>query len=807
MPVDIALLVRKGGSAEKLKAKFTSRWTKEGKGKDLIEMTSTRIDDGINQNFKDAKLLWAIDRAYDVPQRQITRTIVEGLVSRKASTAQVQSAMDEFNLNNMVTQARDVNGVPQVGPDSKPVMALNVPLFTNIFVPIVMAYVKAREARLTNERNLDPLYPYNPIRTTMKEKLKCELITHRVNRQAAQMGYRADEQQSIHQMLLYGECLNFPMEEWYAETQLFGDSDTKRIVKEGIRYEIPHPARTFKDLAHRVSTFNSDTGCQWAGHWSIKRFGEFMGTKGFWNTEAIAKQFGQFKSIGNPTYKLYEELFPCRHIFPGNTSSGSGAGDKDRLDRAADQYYTTNDRDKAVTMATIFQKIIPSEWDLYDYDYPVWHRMVFAGQESVVYCSPVGYSPILAYLYDHDANRAFNTSLGLELIPWQDHVGNYLTQHLLTVKKNLMRAVFWDPGALKQEDVDQIANMGDKLYTETKFIPMSKREIGFQQLVKSDAFSPVNFPQGNSVETATSISLLLNVMERVIGFSAQETGSAASHEQSAAESHIIADSTSNRLQFTGIGVDAGRYARKGQLYEAGLNYWSDEIFGEVANLDETKEAALTEMGFKIEEKGESHAGVRGSKAKLSIDGFVSASDVPAWIADPKIAATIIQTYMAMFSSPEVVQAIGVEQLVETFNNIAYYAGVPKDVRLKVVAKSPAQQAAQAQEQLKQMQQMMVQVAQEVVGQEMEKLGETLKSKVIDPMEQGQQQLGQEVQKLEEQAQQGQQFQQQVGEAIKVLGTQLKSGEERDAAQDAAIEKIIGVFHMAEQATAEQAPQA
>ena len=82
--VDLELLKKRGATPEKLKAKFTAEVPSE-KIKALIDLNSSRIDEGIRRNLDDARLWYAIDQAYDVSQRQITYTLVEGLLSSGVS--------------------------------------------------------------------------------------------------------------------------------------------------------------------------------------------------------------------------------------------------------------------------------------------------------------------------------------------------------------------------------------------------------------------------------------------------------------------------------------------------------------------------------------------------------------------------------------------------------------------------------------------------------------------------------------------------------------------------------------------------
>lgn len=807
MPVDIDLIRRRGGTAEKLKPKFLRENIKSGsKVSELINSCSSYINEGIQGNLRDARLLWAIDEALDVSKRQITPTLVRGLISAERSSEGVLSAVKEWRLDSMVAPLV-VNGVNQCDSSGSPVMALDMPTFTNIFVPVVLAYTNRMWAKLCTERDLNPLYKYDPIIQTLKNKIKCNLVTDRIQKLVTDMGVKDVERQSILQTLQYSISLSFPMEDWYSEEQMFGEGvGKKKVIREGIRYVLPHARRMFFDMTHRVSTFNSDSGCEWAGYWDIIRYRELTNKAAYWNTDSVDATYGAHGWIGSSAWRLYHELFPCRMKFPDCSSSGRQSAD-DRITRAIDRetYYGNNFKDNAVVVVPFFRKIIPSEWDLYDYDYPVWHRFLFAAEDTVLTVEPLAYAPVVASLYDYDENRAFNTSLSLKLLPWQDHLWNYLTQYLLSVKQNLTKAVFWNADLLKQGDVDRLKNLGEKLFRDLQFIPFSKREYSWQQQTERDAFYPVNFPLQNTQEIGSAINLMISIMERLLGFSAQDMGSSASHEQSAAEVKVIATSQSSALQFTGSFIDSARSARKQQLYDAMMAYSDDEIFAGVAEMNDVTKKALEDMGFKIEdsEDGDTHVGVRGSKKALILNGFASDRDGADRVIDSKIAAVMVQTFQIMFANEMIVQAVGVKQLIEMFNEIFYYAGAPRDFRLKYKEQEvdPSKQAEDQQSQLQALQKMMVETAQAVVGKEMSAMGKAVKDEVVAPLQQGQQALAESQKSMQQGVAQGlqqlgqaivplKQGQEQLGQAIVELVKRQQMSDQKDGVQDNVLAGII-----------------
>lgn len=760
--VDLELLKKRGATPEKLKAKFTAE-VLDDKIKQLIDLNAQRIDQGIQRNLNDARIWYAIDQSFDASQRQISYTLVEGLLSKGMSGDEVLEAMKSWGitsrLTNMLVPQCDKSGNAVCDKNGKRLMKLDLPTFFHIFIPLVQAYVKMRWAKLFNDRDIYPLYKYEPISMTMQNRLRCEIITSRIQRMVQDMGYRDDERQSILQMLKYGVCMNFPAEDFYRETQTFLEEgkEKKRTVKEGVRFEIPHPSRMFYDLNHRLSTANTDTGIEYAGFWNVMRYREVKENKAFWNTENVQFRYGSWVES---KYNFYREMNPCMLKFPQVQMFGPGTGDLERTKEAF--RYTQHHLDEGVVVVSFYQKLIPSEWNLFDYDEPVWMRFVHTGSHTVSHCTPVAYNPLVAYMYDADLGTARPSSLALELLPFQDHLSNLLTQYLLTVKQNLERIVFWNADVVDQKYVDIINNLGEKKYRGTTFIPYSKKELSWQQQSEKDAFTPVNLPKGSSAEISSAINQLLGMMERVLGYSAQEVGVPATHEQTAQEVEIISANTSNRLQMTGSFIDSAMKARKKLLYEAMMSYSDDEVFAEVAELDNDKKSALEKLGFKIEdpESRGAKAGIRGDKKALRVDGFSSDRDGADRIVDTKLAATMIQTFQSIFSNPVLAQAAGLPQLIDLFNQILVYSGAPKDFRLRVQPEpqqpSPGEAQKQQADQLQAVQQQLAQMASQIVDGKLTELAQGLRQNLVEPMQAQAQQTAQALQQLAgEQSQQGQ----------------------------------------------------
>ncbi len=731
MPTPVQL-DKAGITPEKLKALFTAE-SPSKKIKDLIAQISSRTKDGVTRCMREARLWWAIDRAYDVPFRQTAATLVEGLLAKDIQGKDVEKIAKDWGLTHLLVPVTDSKGGVCCIPGTRdPLMKLNLPTFTQIFIPLVQAYSKIRWAKLFSDIDQSPLYKYEPLKLTSKNRLKCEIITDRVETMNTQMGYRMAERDSIFQMLQYGICLNFPMERWYTEEQL-GSDDEPKIVKEGIRWAIPHPSKMFFDMAHRTSTLNTDTGCEYAGYWDIVRWRDVRLNKSYWNTDKVSYGPSDWiQSYWNP----YNTLYPCQMSFPSVTTPGSG--DLDRQKQMG--LYTEAEDDKATVIVPYFTKLVPKDWGLGDYEYPVWFRFVMGHTDTVIFAEPLCYRPSTYYGYDADTNRELNAGLGLELLPWQDMLGNYLSQLLISIKKNLASVTFYNKEIISEDDVRLINAPGEQVYRGLLFIGKSKRELGWQQNTTEDAFHNVQFPKANIQEITTGITTMLGMMERMLGFSAQEVGQPAAHEQSATEITTIHGNSTVRLDHTRAFVEDGMNARKRSLYDGMMAYSDDEIFAQIGELNDQSRAQLKSLGFEVEEEadpGRSKAGVRGSTKSLDIDGFAANREGSQRINNVQIAAAMIKMFETILAQPLLVQAMGLPQIADMLNLVFTYAGMPREYKISVKdvpAEDPKAQEEQKNQLLQQLEAISQKVATEVVTASMSQLTDVLKTKVLAPIQ-------------------------------------------------------------------------
>lgn len=355
-----------------------------------------------------------------------------------------------------------------------------------------------------------------------------------------------------------------------------------------------------------------------------------------------------------------------------------------------------------------------------------------------------------------------------DLVPFQDSIGNLLTQYLMSVRRNLMNIIYYNKDSVSKEVIDHLMGQASGLWVGPNLVPVSFKNAQLDSTTSqiSDQFKAVTFPMSDTVAVVGAINTMLGIIERVIGFTAQEVGTTGSHVQSAQEIKVVTDFANNRIALTDSFFDQSIGAQKVQIYEAVMNYGDDLIFGEVADLSDTDKAILDEMGVAIEEGEGRKTGVMADKTSLSLNSFSSDREGSRRTDDSQIATALMQFAQTVFSVPQIAEAVGVDGIVEVFNSVAQFSGLGPEAKLKLpnakklipaAAAAAAQGGAPGQEQgvpqlppgagpegmppgapgqqapADPVSQIMQQV-QEMVNAQMQEVGNGIRTEVVEPMQ-------------------------------------------------------------------------
>jgi hypothetical protein len=665
----------------------------------LVDLITNRLKDGYNRNLADHRVFAAIDLAYEAPFNQTTATMIQYFLRRgmPQNGDELEKELEKFGLKQddlFLSVQRLVDG-----KDTN-VLIPNPPVFFNFLLPLVLSVCTQRTATFFNERNTSPLLPFNPLIKTAQNRVVCEVVTNLIQTIAGWYNYQSYLDQSIKQMVKYGVALAFPEEEWDCEYQLQEGDDgkeEKQVVKEGIRYLFPHPSRMFYDLYHPLPTLNSDTGIEFAAHWQIVPYSEILDNRMYWNRECISYGTNWFDNPLAGNY--FQEFYPCKLKFPSFDS-----GPLKREDKAA--FYSSSDRDKAVFQTQFYMKLVPKDFGLgrYEqkgegkkakkklvdtYDYPVWHRFVVAGDGTIIWAEPCAYVPNWFMGYNYDAQSGRQVSLGLETIPWQDHTGNIMTQMKLTCQQNLDNVTWYDTNMVNKTDVENLANLGERRYKSRNFLPFDSLKMSRSGgMDVSKAFITSELQYRSIQDLVTMMGQTLDIMDRVLGFTAQDGGATAKHYQSAEEIKETAGSSDARANYTGASIDNGIDAWKIQIYTAAMAYMDVEFESQVSSDIPDVEKILADLGFTIIGRTKDKILISGQKSKLKLEGFmkIGGGDEPE--PDNQTAQVMFQTIGIISSHPEFFQAIGVKKVISLLEQAAKIAGADKDFKLPVENQPP-----------------------------------------------------------------------------------------------------------------------
>lgn len=747
--VSLKVLAKHGITDESLKAKFCAipyPFTSEiaGPASDAITRLAyrvrTRIQDGTLNNFRTFKIFYAIDQAWDTPFKQVSPTLMQSISNKLEELKNDEGALSaaaQWGYTHLLQDEIDEKTGKATGRKK-----LSIPTFFNVFIPLVRAYVLIRAAKLTGDRNLVPYFKFEPLHSTAINRARCEIITDRIEAMSTQLGYPDVGRQAILRMLLYGTQLMFLQEEWWKEEQerLTGkknedgeDETDTFIVKEGLRYHLPHPSRTYWDQAHNLSTLNTDTGIEFCGYWRVRRFRDVRLNMHLWNTDRIA--FNSVDLRKDQAVFFNTVYSACTLQFPQACSKWA---DLDRENNMLNRFYTSDFDDSAVVLTEHFEKLNPKRDGLGDYDYPVWFRFVTGGDGTILYAHPLPATPAIYLGYDPDEARYLNSSLALEVLPFQDQVSNLLTQALLSVKQNLANLTFVDSDILDESAIKQLENTGEGWFRKLNFFRFSGRKTRAAQQDVRYAFGSVRFPQLDVPALFNAINAVLGILERALVMSAQEIAGQATHEQSKQEILGVQNSSSTRLGYTAQMVDRAWDGWKHQLYAYLMAFGHEQIYANLSQDPAYTPELLSMLGFTMEHEASTHGDkhlVKGNISALQLEYFSSTRDGNQRTNDTAVATAMLQMLTTALQNPMIAQTIGPEQSIMLVNEVLEQMGLPKDFKLRPMPPSvpPEQQqqmmAQQFQELSKQVQQFVKQNQQQLmkeVGAELKPLSDGVK---------------------------------------------------------------------------------
>lgn len=645
----------------------------------------SRVEAGRQYNLTNYRTYQALDLVWSAPFRSVSPTLLIDTLKRMENkpTAEIESALKGLGL--------DATGMFVDGVDPKtntPTKILNLPVFLSVTIPLVSAYLMIRLAKIYNDRNLRPFHKMESLINSAMDRARCEVLTSRIQTWVDQYGVQNIFKQAVFNMLLYGQQMQFALEEWHYEQQLKFASDEdvlrekdktelpevdqtggtgnesestgesgekepkvekpdaltkvwngkkplkvgdlmKQTVREGLRYYHPHPTRCYWDAAHPQWSLNTGTGCEFAGYWRVLRWKEIRDNPDFYNTDRVSWGVTPWWTNNvhffNSVYNIAVMDWPVNPGFP--------EGCTDTKDResflASNAFYNESHGEQAVVVTEHRERIVPKDEGLGDYPYPVWARFVVAGDGTIVYAAPCCYEPVTVYRDNGDDRKIQDTSLGLKLIPFQDQVSNLISQYIYAAKQNLTNVTFVDKESVGPGFIDKIKNLGEFMLRGMNFFEFDSKKLRTMGLANSPAkaMESHRFPALDTNSIMQAMRACIDLAERVLQFSSQEVAQAATHEQTKAEMDLIRDSTTNILRFTGDPVDQALAAQARQFYEALMAYGDDDFYAVIPYNEKLGQKELKELGITYvtdPAKGDKKVMVRAKRSALLMWSFAHA---------------------------------------------------------------------------------------------------------------------------------------------------------------------------------------
>lgn len=678
----------------------------------------TRVDEGVMRSLKNYHFFAAADLAWD------------SSVITKATIPLLMYAQGKLNIERAATAIEGVKGADKcIRKDVKgKAIGIDLPKFLECNVNLIRSFVTRRLSAQANIfGNLYPFYKYESRTTGLVGKCRADVLSQRVDVMADQFDHRHHDVQCMRDGFLYAHCVDFQRAAWEVEKQWVkkdvddgmenteppaDNSDLEsEIVKEGIAFVNPHPSRVYWDNAYPLSSINTDSGCQFIGYWDVVRYRDVMDNPDFYNCDSIGWST-KFWGIGGAflNYKAFFDQY-LGTITPPSMPKGMGldpAGENDRQSNIG--VYSVDLHDASLLLTNHFEKIVPKDWGIGDYPFPVWIRFIVASDATVVYAEIYPSTPAAYLGINEDDNKQLNLSVAHELMAYQDQLTNLFNQMLMIVEGELFKAIGINIDCLTAEQIKLIRDKlkGDDWSTEPivyEFSLAKLKELG----IEPDKVVTVTETRiGQSLTSVfEAMAKLIAMAEKLMAMSPAEQGQPAPREISATEVTEIASTTSSIYSFITQSVNEYRSAKKRIIYESLVCCSEGQLKCPVMDRytkDTIKKAGFEavdgmEEGFVSSLNIDRHT-VIGSRRKLVHDYIFTSRDGEERAVKTQAANTLVQLVAQCLQVPAVLSAMGKEKIYEIFNEIFRLSGAGVDLNLEL---KPGEDNSLGPDQVKQLQ--------------------------------------------------------------------------------------------------------
>lgn len=625
-----------------------------------------RFSENINYALANYQMYSAVDVAWDAPP------------INKETYPLLLYAQGRLDLGKCAKTLKDLPCADKYTTknDKGEIVSIDLPKFFEVNFNLVRSVITRRLAAQANKYNaLFPHYKYEPRSTSLVGKLRADVLSQVMDIMTDQFDYRHHDIQVLRDVMLYGHSVDFVRSRWEREQQTIFDPDINPdlesnekprfktvLTKEGVGWVNPHPSRIFWDNAYPLSSINTDTGSEFIGFWDVIRFGDIAKNPMYWNRTTISYSATIVQLFS--TYAQYFSQYYCTITPPCNLNDIDLSAPNDRLNNLG--LYSQDMQSSSMIIGNYFRKIIPKEWGIGDYPYPVWLRQVIAGDKTVVYAEFLPSSPACYDGFNENDSRQLNISIAMELLPYQDQMTQLLSLLMYTMQSCTLKVLAIDVDVATPEQIKTFRNDVKAMnkiptvkvleYSGTKY-----KELGLdvRKIIELIETQP-----GNAVTIIfQAMAQLVQLSERLMALSPHELGQPAPREISATETNMMAGTTETIYGFISDAHDEFRAAKKRILYESYMVCGDQNL--RVPVLNRYTKATIKQAGFEVlDEDVESFVDpsipafhtITGTKSKLFYTYIFTSRDGSLRAVNTQAANSLVQL-LGVLQNPLVMQKL------------------------------------------------------------------------------------------------------------------------------------------------------
>lgn len=582
---------------------------------------------------------------------------------------------------------------------------VNVPKLIDVSHNLVHSLVTRRVAAAATEIYQQyPVLKYEPFSNNQTERLKADVNTQLAEQMAGAFNYRHDYEESIRQASLYSTSFKFKAKAWHVDKQRLPVTQPTngaekagvapevsyedKIIREGVLWVLPHPSRTSWDISQPLSKINSDLGPDWMDFFEVVPVHAIRGNPGYWNTDALVADgslytwFNQYLSYFNQYYgcSFSQGLTQAETMFPrvGKVSAGALSLSNDRVANIGT--YAQNARDIPTVLSQHYKRIIPKDYGIGTYPYPVWVRFVMAANTTIVFAEIMGSAPCSVNGHNAADGLLVNPSFGMQAAQFQQMLTNDLTELRWTVAQGLIRIWALNIHGMKKDEVELVENA----LKFPDFAQLKDVVIKYDQEVLNQRGQDVGTITQKiaqiRVETASKTKEIFDRMvntialaERLLFFSPQELGQVSPRTTSATEQKAIRDTTLGIRDWALVSIKQQMDADKRIIHSSYLAFGSDEL--EVPVAERYPREVIEKAGFTIVDDGTGNPPdglftVRGKKLGLYYNYTFTTRNTDDTPPEAQEAQALAQIYEVTLKDEDLKSMLTNSQKLEMFNAFA-----------------------------------------------------------------------------------------------------------------------------------------